>query len=192
VPGAQDIVRKFPLIPFRHDSPLNGAFRWIRLGPVSIQPSEFAKPLLIFYLAAHFRLPLRTETLRRGVLAPVAMAGGILALVFLGRDLSTTVITGAIVAAIFFIAGVRLRYLFAMGCLGLVFVGLVVAVSDVRRQRIVDYLAHQENEKSGSDQVVQARMAMGSGGKTGLGFTLSRFTPTSSWPSSARRQASWE
>jgi cell division protein FtsW len=175
LPGARGFVRSLPLIPFRYGRPLNGAFRWLRIGPVSVQPSEFAKPLLIFYLAGHFRLPLRTETLRRGVLTPIGMAGGILTLIFLGRDLSTTVITGSIVAAIFFIAGVRLRYLLMLGMLGLVFVAMVLVMSPVRLKRVSDYMAQRENEKSGNEQVLQAQMAMGSGGKTGMGFTHSRF-----------------
>jgi cell division protein FtsW len=175
LPAAREFVLRLPMIPFRYGRPLNGAFRWLRLGSVSVQPSEFAKPLLIFYLAAHFRLPLRTDTLRRGVLWPVGIAGGILALIFIGRDLSTTVITGAIVAAMFFIAGVRLRYLCALGLLGLLFVAMVLALSPVRLKRVADYLAQREDEKSGNEQVLQAQMAMGSGGKTGLGFTQSRF-----------------
>lgn len=173
--AARGLVRSLPLIPFRFDRPLNGAFRWLRIGSVSIQPSEFAKPILIFYLAGHFRLPLRTDSLRRGLLEPLAMAGMILALIFAGRDLSTTVITAAIVGAMLFVAGVRLRYLATLGALGLVFVGVVLMSSEFRRKRVMDYLAHREDAKSGSEQVLQAQMAMGSGGKTGLGFTQSRF-----------------
>lgn len=175
LPAAHGFVRSLPMIPFRFDRPLNGAFRWLRIGSVSIQPSEFAKPTLIFYLAGYFRLPLRTDNLRRGVIKPVALTGMTLALIFLGRDLSTTVITGAIAGALFFVAGVRLRYLVTMAALGVVFVGVVLMASEVRRKRVVDYLAHRENEKSGNEQVLQAQMAMGSGGKTGMGFTQSRF-----------------
>jgi len=175
IEAARGFVRSLPLIPFRFDRPLNGAFRWLRIGSVSIQPSEFAKPLLIFYLAGHFRLPLRTDSLKRGILEPLTMAGMILALIFAGRDLSSTVITAAVVGAMFFVAGVRLRYLAILGALGLVFVGVVLMSSDFRRKRVMDYFAHRENEKSGSEQVLQAQMAMGSGGKTGLGFTQSRF-----------------
>ncbi|MBT7300786.1 MAG: FtsW/RodA/SpoVE family cell cycle protein [Victivallales bacterium] len=174
-PAARGLVRQFPLIPFTARGPLNGAFRWLRLGPASIQPSEFAKPLLIYYLAAHFRLPLRTESLRRGVAEPVILGGAILTLIFAGRDLSSTVITGAIMGAMLFIAGVRLRYLLLLGILGLAFVGLVLVSSPVRRKRVTDYMAQQEDKESGNEQVLRAKMAMGSGGVSGMGFTGSRF-----------------
>lgn len=176
VPAARDFVLQLPMIPFRYDRPLNGAFRWLRIGSVSIQPSEFVKPLLIFYLASHFRLPLRTESLKRGVLAPVLVCGSFLALTFAGRDLSTTVIIAAIVGAMLFIAGMRLRYLFALFLLGCFCVGLVLMSSPFRRKRVDDYFSQRDQGgRGGNEQVLQAQMAMGSGGKAGLGFTQSRF-----------------
>ena len=175
LPAARDLVVRFPLIPFKNGRPLNGAFRWLRFGGVSIQPSEFAKPVLIYYLAAHFRLPLRTESLRRGVLEPVALGGAILGLVFVGRDLSTTVITGTIMGSMLFVAGVRLRYLLMLALLGVLFVALILSSSPVRLKRVTDYMAQKEKAGVGNEQVHKAKMAIGSGGIHGLGFTESRF-----------------
>ncbi|MDX9979911.1 MAG: putative peptidoglycan glycosyltransferase FtsW [Lentisphaeria bacterium] len=176
IPAARDFILQLPMIPFRYGRPLNGAFRWLRIGSVSIQPSEFVKPLLIFYLASHFRLPLRTENFKRGVLAPLLVCGSFLGLTFAGRDLSTTVIIGAIVGTMLFIAGMRLRYLFALFLLGCLFVGLVLMSSPFRRKRVADYLSQRDQGgRGGNEQVLQAQMAMGSGGKAGLGFTQSRF-----------------
>lgn len=176
IPAARDFVLRLPMIPFRYERPLNGAFRWLRIGSVSIQPSEFVKPMLIFYLASQYRRPLRTESLKRGVLAPVFVCGSFLTLTFAGRDLSTTVIIGAIVGAMLFIAGMRLRYLFGLFLLGCVCVVLVLASSPIRRKRVDDYLSQRDQGgRGGNEQVLQAQMAMGSGGKAGLGFTQSRF-----------------
>lgn len=174
--GMRETLLRMPLIPYRYGRPLNGAFRWLRFGPVSVQPSEFAKPLIIFYLASYFRRPLRTESFKRGVLIPVAVCAAFLGLTYGGRDLSTTVIIGLIVGTMLFIAGMRLRYLIFLGLLGCLCVGAVLMTSEVRRRRVTGYLSQREQGgRGGNEQVLQAQMAMGSGGMAGLGFTQSRF-----------------
>lgn len=91
---------------------VKGAFRWLRFGPIRVQPSEFAKIGLILFLANYYKTQSRNVLeFRGGVLLPMGVASFVMLLVLLGGSLSVTVITGGVVVAVAFVAGLRLRYL---------------------------------------------------------------------------------
>lgn len=165
----------FAKLPFVPDHPTKGSFRWLRWGPLSIQPSEFAKPILILFLADYYSRRVRhTQQFVRGFLHPALASGVILALIFAGKDLSTTVITGTLVVVIMFVAGVRLRYLAIIGLLGVLFVAVVLQVSPERLRRFAVYRNPEQYEQTEGYQLWHSQLALGSGGLTGLGFTNSR------------------
>lgn len=91
---------------------ISGAFRTLVVGPLRIQPSEFAKIALILFLANYYGRQARyVLEFRRGFLIPLAVAGVVMVLVLVGGSLSVTIITGGVVVAMLLVAGVRLRYL---------------------------------------------------------------------------------
>lgn len=169
--SSKDVLRFFPLIT----GEVKGAMRWLRLGPVSIQPSEFAKFALILFLATYYgtRSSQQIEQFISGVAVPVAVVGAVLGLILLGGDLSTTVITGATAYAILFLAGVRLRYLILLACLGVTLGVTAINLSPERLSRITSYKLAEEQKLGDGYQLWRSQLALGSGGMWGRGFTRS-------------------
>ncbi len=174
------IVDNFPFVAGQ----IKGSFRWLRFGPFKLQPSEFAKPAIILFLADYYNRRTRhVHEFWRGFLRPMMMVGCCLGLILLGRDLSTTVITGAVIGILAFVAGVRLRYLlpvFAAVFLGGMWVltadpvHIAKVLSKERAARIVAYRDPEAEPLGDGYQLWSSQLALGSGGGRGLGFTNSR------------------
>ena len=156
---------------------INGASRWIRLGPVSIQPSEFAKIAVAVFVAKYCADNSRTFARlrdRRGLL-PLAgtllvVLGGIIA----GHDLGTTLLVFSAATLTLFAAGLYLRYMvIPLGVLSLV--GIYIFFFDAMRWARVTSFLHPEAVKAGKGyQLWTSLMALGSGGWFGSGFMQSR------------------
>jgi cell division protein FtsW len=157
-------------------SSLYGASRWIDLGPVTLQPSEFMKFAVVVFTATiltrkwgklddpvHVLIPL----------APVVLAVALL--VILQRDLGTTVIICGSAFLLLFVAGVRLRYLTVTGLAALAGVAFLIFGEAYRRTRFVDsFLNPWEDPDGAGFQLIQGMIAFGSGGWTGVGLGASR------------------
>lgn len=155
---------------------LHGACRWIDLGPVTLQPSEFTKIGIIAFAAAV--LASRSRRLDDWVhlaipLVPVlAVVAG---LVLLQRDLGTTAIICGSVFLLSFVAGVRLRYLATTGLVGLVGAALLILGEPYRRTRLLlSWLNPEADPLDSGLQLIQSLVAISSGGWTGLGLGASR------------------
>jgi len=165
------LVAYLPLV----GGPTKGGFRWLHLGPCSLQPSEFAKPVMVLFLADYYQRAARhTEELRRGFLFPLLCCGALIGLIFLGKNLSTTVIAGTIMVIMMFVAGVRLRYLLALAAIGVVFFALAVTFSAEHRRRMTTYRDPEPIQQGEGYQLWHSQLALGSGGWVGVGFTQSR------------------
>lgn len=144
--------------------------RWIRLGALSLQPSELAKPTLILFLA--FYLESRWRQIQEwAVLRPIlAYLALLTALVLFEPDLGTSVALVLIAAAICYAAGLGWRY-FGIAALAATPV-LYWAVFHVayRRERILAFLHPWSDPQGASFQIVQSLIAIGSGGVTGRGL----------------------
>jgi cell division protein FtsW len=163
--------------------------RWLLIGPASFQPSEFAKPALIVFLAYFIALRLRAIN-DRHTLGPVLLALIVLALMVVGPDFGTAVVLVITAAALFFVAGLDKKYLIAGGVAGLVLAIAAVAWKPYRVARIVGHLdpsfkvidvvnpggeikAYVKQSLAVGDptyQPRQSRIAVGSGGVLGVGL----------------------
>jgi cell division protein FtsW len=155
---------------------LYGASRWIDLGPVTLQPSEFLKLAVVAFTAtvlakkwgklddpAHLLIPL----------APVVLLVALL--VILQRDLGTTVIICGSVFLSLFVAGVRLRHLLVTGAIATAATAYLIFGEAYRRTRFVDAFLNPWNDPDGAGfQLIQGLIAFGSGGWTGVGLGASR------------------
>jgi cell division protein FtsW len=159
---------------------VNGSPRWLRFDGWTYQPSEFAKLALILFLAWWLGKNQRQSAeLMKGLVLPLACVLPILVLMILQKDLGTTAIMLAILAAIMFCAGIRLYYLLPVCAAGL---GSIVVVSLFTPERMGRWLAWFHPHLHHADAVVdakkwqqlQALIALGSGGLTGLGLGNSR------------------
>ena len=169
---------------------LDGAHhRWLRMGPLGVQPSELAKPALVIFLA--FFVTLRARAINnRYTLVPAAMAVGLVTAAVGVADLGTAVVVIATVAVVFFVAGLERRYCaiaLSVAALGVVF---LVASKPYRLARIVHYFdpkdaivdridssgrikAYLNQSLTSRDtnyQAEQSKIAVGAGGPVGLGL----------------------
>jgi len=145
--------------------------RWIHAGGFSFQPSELAKPVVILFLAYFLEGRVRAMDDWRNTLAPAAAPVVVLlGLIVLQPDLGTAIACAGIVACIFYVAGMRLRYFaYAFGASLLPLYFLIFHVS-FRRDRILAFLnPYAERQKAGF-HLIQSLIAVATGGVTGTGL----------------------
>jgi cell division protein FtsW len=152
-----------------------GSARWIELGPVTIQPSEFAKLALIAFGAALLsKRWQRIHDLRQLALPLLPVVGVVCGLILLQPDLGTAVIVVASVFVLLLAAGARVRHLLAGGAatstLGL---GLIY-IEGYRWSRFVSFLNPWADPQGNGYQVIQSLIALTSGGVFGVGLGASR------------------
>jgi cell division protein FtsW len=149
----------------------NGSFRWIFLGPISIQASEFTKLLSIIYIAGY--LVRRQNNLRNklsGFLVPLMVLLAFDILLLLEPDFGTMIIINCTAICLLFIAGIKLRYLLILlSIASLVMVSLVFS-STYRLERIIAFLNPWDNQFDKGYQLVQSLIAFGRGGWFGIGL----------------------
>jgi len=150
---------------------VNGARRWVDLGPVTVQPVEGAKLALILYLA-HF-LAGRGPILRdpwRGLTPPLLVLGLLGGLVMRQPDMGSAVVLGTITLSLLFAGGVRVRHLGAVLAVGGP-LALWLALSEpYRRDRLLAFLDPWRDPQGIGFHVVQSLIAIGSGGIWGVGI----------------------
>lgn len=150
---------------------LNETHRWIRYGPVSLQPSEISKLALIAFLA--FFLESRAkdvEGFRRVFLPAALIAGLLITLVAAEPDLGTAMALGVVFIAMMFQAGVPARYLATLAVPAVPALAGMLLFVPWRLQRLMDFVDPWKNQTTSGFQVVQSLIAIGSGGPNGLGF----------------------
>jgi cell division protein FtsW len=151
-----------------------GSSRWLRLGPLSIQPSELAKLSLALYLADRLaRQGERTwniTTFKHTILPTL----GVLGLVLFQPDLGTTIVLAVCAFALFFAYGTRLWLLGGVGFLALGAGFYHSWHTAYQRQRWLGFLDPWADPQGIGYQLVQSLMAIGSGGLLGVGFGQSK------------------
>ena len=149
---------------------INGSRRWIQLGALKFQPSEFAKLAAVAVVAwALSKDEAQARQFLRGFVAPLGAAGLLMALILPEVDLGCTALIGATTITLMFIAGTRMLFLVPMMAAGLT--GIVVVALKMP-ERIGRLLAYLDPLKYPAEafQGVQGLIALGSGGVEGLGL----------------------
>lgn len=154
---------------------VNGADRWIGLGPLSVQPSEVIKLAMVLVMAHLLALnPHKIESFRKGLLPILGLLGLIAGLIMLQPDLGTTL---AIAGTTFFMliaAGARVSHMLALGGSGLGLVVAAIAAAPYRMRRITAFLDPWADPSGKGYQTIQALLALGPGGLFGLGLGQSK------------------
>src|SRR5258705_178472 len=148
---------------------VNGASRWLRAGPVGIQPAELAKLALILYLA--FWLGARRDRIERGgtAIGFVLVTGVIGALVFAEPDLGTAIVIGAIALAMYFVAGARLWMFAALAMLSGVLALAGALAHPERVERLMTFIDPWKDPRDAGYQAIQALYGLPLGGLSGEG-----------------------
>jgi len=150
---------------------INGSMRWLHIGSMSIQPSEFIKLIMVLYLAGY--LVRRGEEVRRslvGFLKPIFVVCIITGLFLLEPDYGATVVLFATVLGMLFIAGVPIRQ-FNLWIIIIGFVlGALVISAPYRLERLVTFVNPWADPFNSGFQLTQALIAIGRGGFLGVGL----------------------
>ena len=154
---------------------LNGSRRWLRLGPVSFQPSELAKYSMILYLARALSQKSRDVTrLFTGLIPMFLLPGMMFLLILLQPNLSTAGSILIVAAVMVMLAGAKWRHLGLIGAAGLALGTFYAFSEDYRRARLMSFrdpFAYMTNE---GYQLSQSLLAFGSGGLFGMGLGMGR------------------
>lgn len=149
-----------------------GARRWINLGPFHLQPAEFIKIILTIYLADY--LARKNKEIQRGewkvFIPPLTVFAIFSGLVIAQPDLGSVIIYFLLTVTLFFISGIRLRYIFGLAIVILPLVVLAVVFFPYRMARITSFLDPWQDPKGGGFQIIQSFIAFGIGGWNGVGL----------------------
>ena len=154
---------------------VNGAQRWIGLGSLRIQPSEFAKIGMVLLLAKYFSEEQRMiGSLVKGFIVPSLLIGSVCGLIILQPDFGTCFLSGAVGAILMFQAGVGLKWLMPVAGLAVSVFSILVYFDPVRIRRVTSFLDVEANANDSAYQLWQGMLAFGVGGVEGVGLGMGR------------------
>ena len=146
---------------------INGSKRWLSLGPLSFQPSEFAKVALIIFLAWMVTRQGKRIVKLKTMMIVILSAMPIVGLVG-SNNLSTAIIILGIAVILIFVASPKYLQFITIGILGIAFVAVFLATASYRLERLAIWLDPESYEKG--YQTLQGLYAIGSGGIFGVGI----------------------
>lgn len=151
---------------------VNGATRWISLGPVPLQPSELIKPFLVLQSARIFgqweRILWKVRLFWLGIFVLVLLG------ILLQPNLSTTALCGMTLWLIALAGGLPYSYLAGTAAGGFLLGFLSISIKEYQRRRVMSFLNPWADPMNDGYQLVQSLLAVGSGGTWGAGFGLSQ------------------
>ena len=150
-----------------------GAQRWLSLGFINIQPSEFIKIALVLALARYFAWENSVELSQfKNYLVPIAMLMVPFILICAQPDLGTGISLALITIGMFYIVGANKKWFLIAGVLALMAAPVIWygGMHDYQRNRIITFLNPELDAKGSGYQINQAKIAFGSGGIFGKGY----------------------
>ncbi|MDJ0765049.1 MAG: putative lipid II flippase FtsW [Myxococcota bacterium] len=157
---------------------INGASRWIGVGPITVQPVEIAKLALVLWLS--YSLAKKSDRIKSfsiGFLPHLLVPGVLILLCLAQPDFGTAVVIAVVTFALLFVAGAKLAYLMLAGIAVAPIAYYLIAGSEYRLKRILAFLDPISNRYDHGYQLTQSLFGFGSGGffGTGLGDGLQKF-----------------
>ena len=150
---------------------VNGARRWLPLGVITLQPSEFAKLAVLLYAAGY--LVRQEEAVRHhwsGLAKLIAILSVVAALLLLEPDFGATVIIVGVVVGMTFLAGAKLVYVLAMLAAAAMALAFLVLSAPYRMKRLTAYQDPWADPFGSGFQLVQSLIAFGQGEWWGVGL----------------------
>lgn len=150
-----------------------GAQRWLNLGIIHIQPSEFIKIALVLVLARYFAWMNSIELSQlKNYIVPVLMLLIPFGLIVAQPDLGTALSLGMITMGVFYIVGAQKKWFIIIAILGLMSAPVVWygGLHDYQRDRIITFIDPDHDARGAGYQINQAKIAFGSGGIMGKGY----------------------
>lgn len=157
---------------------VNNSISWIGYKGFGIQPSEFAKILLIPFFASYYEARVKKKDDWKAIIIPLLIGAGITGLVFLQNDYGTAIIIALVVLFMFFLADInpKIKKIVAMCCIGVVVCGsLALAVGgkkilDSSKLERLDYFKPCEKFQTSGNQVCNGYIAINNSNGIGKGL----------------------
>jgi len=148
-----------------------GSMRWFRMGWFSFQPSEFAKPAMIIYLA--YSMSKKQEMIKNfyvGFMPHIIVLGMFAVLIFMQPDFGSVIILGAVTWMMMFVGGVRILHLFSALVLIIPVAYYFMFNAEYRIRRVISFLDPWQYPTDEGYQIIHSLMAFGTGGIWGTGI----------------------
>ncbi len=146
---------------------VNGAYRWIKIGPATIQPVEFLKFSLAVFFASWMSKHQRLLPFLFLTLIPVSI-------LLLQPDMGSSLIILSIAFGIFFVAGGNILSLISVGSIGIVALFFLIISQPYRLKRLTTFFNPESDPLGASFHIRQITLALGNGGWLGQGIGKSR------------------
>lgn len=147
------------------------ARRSLDIGFTTIQPSEFARLAVVFFLASFCaRKAEQLKNFKKGFLPAIGAVAVIAALILAGRDLGIPVTIGITMMFFLFIAGADIRHLLVVAGGAVAMLVLLILFEPYRVQRLLAFIDPWKNPRGEGWQIIQSMAALGSGGFGGVGL----------------------
>jgi cell division protein FtsW len=167
--GGVTLLLLLSVIGFGHTG--GGAARWLRLGPIHIQPSEAAKLALILWLAHSLEKKQgQVRTFSIGFLPHVVIAAGLMLLCLEQPDFGGAVVLLLLTFVLLFVAGAKVSYLLALSAVGAIGAAWLVRFRAYRWERMLAWLHMEDHRQDLAYQPFQSMMGFGSGELFGTGL----------------------
>ena len=149
----------------------SGAQRWLHLGPLVLQPSEFAKLATVLALANYLGSHPSWESGAHVLMVVLAMVAAPILLIVKQPDLGTSLLFIPLILVALFLWGIRYRYLITAGILGFLGIPLLwMGLKEYQKKRILVFLNPDLEPLGVGYTALQSRIAIGSGGFFGKGY----------------------
>lgn len=148
-----------------------GSRRWIRIGPMNLQPSEFVKIGMIIYLAhVYSRKQAYIDNFINGVMPPLIIVGLVFALIMRQPDLGTATSIMLTAILIVFISGARWKHLIGLAGVGAFVFTLLAVFEPYRLERLTSFVNPFADPMGDGYQLINGYLAIANGGLSGLGL----------------------
>ncbi len=153
---------------------VKGSYRWLNLGFLRMQPSEFAKVLAVIAMSVWMdRIGWRVRQFWKGAVFPALGLGLLAGLLVMEPDFGSTMVVCVVGGLLMFVVGTRIIYLLLFGLTGVAGVGAMLLTNANRMERINAWLHGEDSASSAAYQLKQAILAFENGGPWGVGFNQS-------------------
>jgi cell division protein FtsW len=149
--------------------------RWIRVGILSFQPSELAKPALVLFLAWFLQNRMQTIDDWRGTILPAALPSLVFILLILKEpDLGTALVCAGVTALMLYLAGMEMKYLGYAFLASLPVLYFMLFRVKWRRDRLLAFINPESDPLGKGFHIIQSLIAVGTGGIFGLNYMEGR------------------
>jgi cell division protein FtsW len=162
-----------PLLPFTLEiaPPVNGARRWLHLGPLNFQPSEFARLVVVIWCAMlASKKGLQVREFKKGVLPFILILGLVSLMILLEPNLSMATLVALLGGLVLFTSGAKIGHFALLTGVGMILVFHQIRDAQYRLSRLLTFLNPGDATADAGFQITQSLVGIGSGQLFGVGF----------------------